>query len=80
MTLKELLDNWESESDAANDCIVEILESYMEFVDIFEKTINAKNIDKVKPLAKMLIHQRRSQWGELLKKAKEIQNGTAKSI
>lgn len=80
MTLKELLDHWGSESNAANDCIVEILESYMEFVDIFEKTINAKNIDKIKPLADMLIRQRRSQWGELLKKAKEIQNGTAESI
>ena len=80
MTLKELLDRCRSESDAANDCIVEILESYMEFVDIFEKTITAKNIDKVKPLAKMLIHQHRSQWGEVLKIAKEKQNETAKSI
>ena len=37
--MKELLDIWQSESQAANDCIVEILESYMEFIDIFEKTI-----------------------------------------
>lgn len=33
MTLKQLLDNWASESNAANDCIIEILESYMDFVN-----------------------------------------------
>lgn len=32
MTLKELLDNWESESNAANDCIIEILTEFIDFM------------------------------------------------
>ena len=56
----------------ANDCIVEILSSYMEFIDIFEKTINAKDISKFKPLAQALINQRRKDWGPILEQAKKM--------
>ena len=59
-----------SESLAANDCIVEILESYMEFINIFEKTINAKDISKFKPLAQALINQRRKDWTPILEHCK----------
>ncbi len=34
MTGEELVKMWGEESDAANDCIIEILESYMEFCDL----------------------------------------------
>lgn len=67
-----LLDQWQSESDAANDIIIEILESYMEFIDIFEKTINAKDISKFKPLAQALINQRRKEWLPILEQAKKM--------
>lgn len=71
MTLEELLKTWESESNAANDCIVEILSSYMEFIDIFEKTINTKDISKIKPLAQALINKRRQDWTPILEHAKK---------
>lgn len=37
MTSEELVKMWREESNAANDCIIEILESYMEFCDLIQK-------------------------------------------
>lgn len=71
MTTQEMVAHWTSESDAANNCIVEILESYMEFINIFEKTINAKDISKFKQLAQALINQRRKDWLPILEHTKK---------
>lgn len=40
MTTEEIVKIWDSESQAVNDCIIEILESYMEVLNLFEATMN----------------------------------------
>lgn len=80
MTLKELLDNWESESNAANDCIIEILESYMDFVNYGRfatlAMIDANKDERKRTWRKFknIAQQRKAQWEPILeqtKKAKE---------
>lgn len=69
-----IYEEWNKESQAANDSIVEILESYFEFIDIFERTIKAQKITpSIKVLALNLVTKRREEWGPILEKAKELQ-------
>jgi hypothetical protein len=65
----------DSELDAANDCIVEILESYMEFVDIMDKTIHqyAKLPDTINAMFTMLLSRTRNQWLPVLNQSKRKQ-------
>jgi hypothetical protein len=72
MTLVEIAETWEEEANDAKDCIVEILESYMEFVDIMERTLNcyAEMPDKIELMAKTLINDRRQSWQPILDKLK----------
>lgn len=77
MTLKEILDNWESESNAANDCIIEILESYMEFVTnarVFTLTMLNTDFDKRKQAwikFKNITEQCKAHWEPILEHAKQ---------
>lgn len=72
--VETIYEEWFSESDAANDCIVEILESYFEFMEIFERTIKAQKITpSIKVLALNLVTKRREDWKPILDKAKELQ-------
>ena len=72
--VEAIYEEWGKESQAANDCIVEILESYFEFMNIFERTIKAQKITPpIKVMALELVKKRRAQWGPILKKAKELQ-------
>ena len=73
--VEAIYEEWAKESDAANDCIVEILESYFEFMNIFERTIKAQKITPpIKVMALELVKKRRAQWEPILRKAKEMQN------
>ena len=72
--VEAIYEEWSKESQAANDSIVEILESYFEFIDIFERTIKAQKITpSIKVLALKLVTKRREEWGPILEKAKELQ-------
>lgn len=76
--VEAIYEEWDKESDAANDCIVEILESYMEFMNIFERTIKAQKITPpIKVMALELVKKRRAQWEPILQKAKEMKNKKA---
>lgn len=65
----------ESVGDIANDVIIEILQSYMEFVNIMEATLNcyAELPPKIETMAKTLITTRRTQWQPILKSALQHQ-------
>lgn len=72
MTLVEIADTWGEEANAANDCIVEILESYMEVLNIFEATMKRDTIPpKIKQMALTLCKQRKEQWKPILETAKK---------
>lgn len=74
MYVDAIYEEWDKESQAANDSIVEILESYFEFMEIFERTIKAQKIaPSIKVLALNLVTKRREEWGPILEKAKELQ-------
>lgn len=62
------------EAEAANDCIIEILESYMKFVNITERTIKcfAKMPAKYETLLNMLITKVKNNWTPVLEDAKKI--------
>lgn len=66
MTMEELVKMWREESAAANDCIIEILESYMEFVDLVEQHAKLRNETILLALAK----RRRQDWEPILQQAK----------
>lgn len=72
--VEAIYEEWHEESQAANDCIVEILESYMEFINIMELTIK-KHCDSknTQELAQALITRRRNDWEPILDKAKKMQ-------
>lgn len=75
MYVDVIYEEWGKESQAANDCVVEILDSYFEFMDIFERTIKAQKITPhIKVMALELAKKRRAQWEPILQKAKEMQN------
>ena len=72
--VEAIYEEWDKESQAANDCIVEILESYFEFMEIFERTIKAQRITPpIKVMALELVKKRRNEWKPILDKAKETQ-------
>ena len=82
--VEAIYEEWGQESQAANDCIVEILESYMEFVDIMDKTIRqyAKLPDTINAMFTMLLSRTRNQWLPLLNQSKrkqKAQNSAKKS-
>lgn len=66
MTGEELVNMWTAESDAANDCIIEILESYMEFARLVEQHANLRNETILLTLAK----RRLQNWAPILQQAK----------
>lgn len=70
--LNAIYEEWDKESQAANDCIVEILESYMEFIEIFKKTIMAQaTTPKIKVLALELCKKRKNDWKPILEYVKK---------
>lgn len=79
--VEAIYEEWDQESQAANDCIVEILESYMEFIDIMESTLNcyAELPDKIEAMSKTLIAKRRNNWKPVLEKIKKAQKSAKKT-
>lgn len=55
-----------------NDLLIEVLESYMEFVDIMDKTLVRKDLpSKLRDYARLLVVLRQGQWQPVLKKLKQ---------
>ena len=74
MSTEDILNTWKNESNAANEIIIDVIESYMEFVDIFEATLKyPERIAKIMPLAKDLITHTREKWQPILEFAKKHQ-------
>ena len=73
--VEAVYEEMDEELAAANDCIVEILESYMEFVDIMDKTVHqyAKLPDTINAMFTMLLSRTRNQWLPLLNQSKNKQ-------
>ena len=86
MTVEEFVKMWTEESNAANDCIIEILESYMEFISLSRfamlATTNPELQDGERKRAwrtfKKIADARKTQWESVLshaRAAKELANG-----
>lgn len=62
------------------ECLIECLESYMEFVNIMEKTLVRSDLPKdLRTYSKLLVKLRRGQWQpvlDMLKKDMENNNAT----
>ena len=74
MNLDKVLEEWKKESQAANDCICEILESYTEFL-LFCITSNLdKNSSPEEILLKIkdMAAYRYPQWRQLYEDCKHI--------
>ena len=72
--IEAIYEEWSSESEAANDCIVEILESYMEVLKLFEATMKRDVISRrVRTMALTLCEQRKNKWQTVLDDAKKMQ-------
>jgi hypothetical protein len=85
-TVEEFVKMWGEESNAANDCIIEILSSYMEFISLARfamlATTNPELQDGERKRAwrtfKKIADDRKAQWESVLahaQAAKELANG-----
>ena len=73
-TLTETVLQWHEESKAANDCIVEILESYMEFVSAVKYAMNFADMPyKIEKRLLNTIKQRENDWQPILETARATQ-------
>ena len=62
----------EKENKSAAECIKEILESYMEVLDLFQKTMEQDIISsRIKIMALTLCKERKEKWGKFLKEVKK---------
>lgn len=63
----------ETTAKIANDYVIEILESYMQFVNVMEHTLKkyAKMPQTVEIMSKMLIQREKDAWQPLLDHAKK---------
>lgn len=81
--VEAIYEEWDEESQAANDCIVEILESYMEVLNLLELTVKKTTITpQVQTLATALCKERKSKWQPVLndaRKTQEARNSAKKS-
>lgn len=72
--VEAIYEEWSSEFEAANDCIVEILESYMEVLKLFEATMKRDVISRrVRTMALALCEQRKNKWQAVLDDVKKMQ-------
>ena len=56
----------------AVECLIECLESYMEFVDIMEKTLVRSDLPKdLRRYSRLLITLRKGEWKPILDKLKK---------
>lgn len=74
--VEAIYEEMDSELDAANDCIVEILESYLQFVNVTERTIKcfAELPEKYETMFDMLVKKIRNKWTPILETAVKKQN------
>lgn len=77
--VEAIYEEWGQESQAANDCIVEILESYLQFVNVTERTIKcfAELPEKYETMFDMLVKKVRNKWTPILETAVKKQNKKA---
>lgn len=73
-TLTDTVLQWHEESKAANDCIVEILESYMEFIDIVQFNAKVCNLpEQYQRQLNTLCVRRKNDWQPILETARATQ-------
>ena len=74
---KTLIENslqWKQASQAANDCIVEILDSYMEFIAIVQMNCEKCNVpEQFKRQMNVLCKRRQKEWQPILETARATQ-------
>lgn len=72
--VEAVYEEMDEELDAANDCIVEILESYMELLNIFEQTMKAQGVNQnIKAMALTFCQKRKNDWQPVLNEARKKQ-------
>ena len=72
--VEAVYEEMDSELDAANDTVVEILESYMELLNIFEQTMKAQGVNQnIKAMALTLCQKRKNDWQPILNEARKKQ-------
>lgn len=84
MTVEEFVKMWTEESNAANDCIIEILSSYMEFISMARfamlATTNPELQDgerkRVWRTFKKIAEDRKAQWESVLAHAQAAKEAT----
>ena len=84
MTVEEFVKMWTEESNAANDCIIEILSSYMEFISLARfamlATTNPELQDGERKRAwrtfKKIADERKAQWESVLAHAQAAKEAT----
>ena len=73
-TLIEMGLQWKQEGQAANDCIVEILNSYMEFIAIVQMNCEKCNVpEQFKRQMNVLCKRRQKDWLPILETARAAQ-------
>lgn len=73
-TLIEMGLQWKQEGQAANDCIVEILNSYMEFIAIVQMNCEKCNVpEQFKRQMNVLCKRRQKDWSPILEEARAAQ-------
>ena len=72
--IEAIYEETDEELAAANDCIVEILESYMELLNLFEQTMKAQGVNQnIKAMALTLCQKRKNDWQPILNEARKKQ-------
>ena len=69
--VEAIYEEWDKDAATANDCIVEILESYLQFVNVTERTIKcfAELPEKYETMFEMLVKKVRKKWTPILETA-----------
>jgi arginine utilization protein RocB len=72
--VEAIYEEWDKEAEAAAEDIIEILESYMEFINIMQKTLEEVKLPpKIKTFSDLLIEMRKTEWEPVLLQLKENQ-------
>lgn len=78
MTIEEIVKMWETESNAACDCIVEILEAHLETLGATKRFLHCKKSPKFDEYCKLFVvnlERSEKQWGDLLETIKKTREG-----
>ena len=78
--VEAIYEEMDSELDAANDCIVSTIESYIEFIDIVQFNAKVCNLpEQYQRMLNTLCERRRNHWQPLLEEVKKAQKSAKKT-